>query len=1372
MKRKQLWKKGFSMLLASAMIVTAAPVTASAVESTRAAGGIAETALAYYDFDDFSVSSGDQNVLTDGTRNITLEGSGTKPVLLENTSRGKALSLTAQGYANRADALLPGNPFAGQPTDNGFTLNFWTKTVGATGGGNCLVDFEVAPATSGRAGTLAVNQKMVYWNTTDQESSTKRFTDYNTDFGLSEAKGWQMVTMTITQSEIAFYTDGKKISHSVANNNDSSFKDNKELILKDLAGTSGIAQAAQTNVRLGASLATYWNCAGAWLDDVSFYGKALTASEVQSLYNETNKDNSLQGIAVTGADGVDVGKERQLGTVLIPADSVAQGTVTWSSDNTAVATVSASGKVRGVSAGTANITASVDGKTSEPFQVTVFEPVSDLAQGYYMTVYSTTKPFYTDGAWNIDQETQSVYVAVSEDGQNFQVLNNGGGVVFSKNTKGSMKITEPRIFKTDGGFKIVAADADLTKGYHEFTSKDGVHYYDDTITQSPNTAASLSKDDFSLLLNGANLLESDSSITLGNAISLTAEEYKYIVDKLGTVVNTGLDTEKFELKLEPGETVTQEMIEEKWPSVDATYSDGSTQKFNVDWSGALEGKDFSEKGEYEVTGTVIQTKYLNKLKELNGSNLPDDDPNNANPDVPTNYDPATGKVYYDATKYVEGLADPFIYWDEQTGYYYMTGSYFPQAGDAMGSENTEQYDRVTLRRSRTLEGLQTRHGDNGQGGENGQVTIWKVGNQGYENNAGENVSRGYRYIWAPEIHRVGDYWVVYFTESQSANSAFGIYSHALILDGDKDPYETALTDPGQASEWKDYQMRMAPGVTSRYNSIGTSFCLDMTYFKDQQNGKSYVIWAGKPTASHGGDSTDLFIATVDEERPWMLTSPETRLTCSEYGWERIRFCVNEGPTVLQHDGNIFMCYSACGTGSEYMIGMCSAKGGEDLLDIANWTKSPYPLLSSRDVDGEEGPGHNSFTVDQDGNAIFVYHARPTSHNYKKCGNYNSEALNDPCRHARLKRVHWAADGTPILRMVYADELLEENSTVTLKVKVAAWVKEVSLNKSKLSMKVGDTEELKATITPDKVDDPTITWTSEDAAIASVDNAGKVTAKKPGTTKIIATAASGVSAECEVTVEKTVIAVTGVTLSASTLSLKEGETGTLTATVEPKDATDTKLTWTSSDQNVATVDANGKVTALKAGTAKIKVTAASGVSAECTVTVTAAGSGTTDPGATVTKLTLNKKSITIGVKEKVSLKATVNPKNAKLSWTSSKPKIATVSGKGQVTAKKAGKTVITVKAGNKTAKCTVTVKKAPNKITLNKKSVNLKRKRTFQIKVKLPKNTASYTIKYTSSNKKVAKVSSSGKVTAVKKGSAKITAKTFNGKKAVLKVKVK
>ena len=148
----------------------------------------------------------------------------------------------------------------------------------------------------------------------------------------------------------------------------------------------------------------------------------------------------------------------------------------------------------------------------------------------------------------------------------------------------------------------------------------------------------------------------------------------------------------------------------------------------------------------------------------------------------------------------------------------------------------------------------------------------------------------------------------------------------------------------------------------------------------------------------------------------------------------ISYYVNEGPTFVQRDGKVYMCYSASGTGSEYAIGLLTADSGEDLLNRSNWRKNPYPLLTSKDVAGEEGPGHNSFTIDEDGNVIFVYHARPTSHNHtykgrRLCGS-GSDSLSDPCRHARLKRVHWQNDGTPILKMTYEEELSVDHHKVT------------------------------------------------------------------------------------------------------------------------------------------------------------------------------------------------------------------------------------------------------------------------------------------------------------------------------------------------------
>ncbi len=246
------------------------------------------------------------------------------------------------------------------------------------------------------------------------------------------------------------------------------------------------------------------------------------------------------------------------------------------------------------------------------------------------------------------------------------------------------------------------------------------------------------------------------------------------------------------------------------------------------------------------------------------------------------------------------------------------------------------------------------------------------------------------------------------------------------------------------------------------------------------------------------------------------------------------------------------------------------------------------------------------------------------------------------------------------------------------------------------------------------------------------------------------------------------------LNKPTLSLTVGQSETLKATVEgSQSAMNESLVWSSDKTAIASVDQNGKVTARAAGTANITVTTSNGCKTICKVTVKSPVKPIKP--IKVSKVTLNKKSLTLGVKETFSLKATVKPGNAanrKVTWKSDKPKTVAVSKSGKVTAKKKGKAVITAKADGKTAKCTITVKAAPKKISLNAKKKTLKKGKTFQIKVKLPKNTASNKITYTSSKKKIASVSSKGKVKALKKGKSVITVKTFNGKKAKVTITVK
>ena len=161
---------------------------------------------------------------------------------------------------------------------------------------------------------------------------------------------------------------------------------------------------------------------------------------------------------------------------------------------------------------------------------------------------------------------------------------------------------------------------------------------------------------------------------------------------------------------------------------------------------------------------------------------------------------------------------------------------------------------------------------------------------------------------------------------------------------------------------------------------------------------------------------------------------------------------------------------------------------------------------------------------------------------------------------------------------------------------------VSLSKDSLTLDVGGTEDLIATITPETATDKNLTWASDAEGVATVDQNGKVNAVAPGTANITVTTQDGShTATCAVTVTQPV---TGVTLDPTSLSLFTGDTATLTATVEPENATNKNVTWSSDKPEVATVE-NGKVTAKAAGTATITATAEddSNISATCTVTVT-------------------------------------------------------------------------------------------------------------------------------------------------------------------------
>ncbi len=245
------------------------------------------------------------------------------------------------------------------------------------------------------------------------------------------------------------------------------------------------------------------------------------------------------------------------------------------------------------------------------------------------------------------------------------------------------------------------------------------------------------------------------------------------------------------------------------------------------------------------------------------------------------------------------------------------------------------------------------------------------------------------------------------------------------------------------------------------------------------------------------------------------------------------------------------------------------------------------------------------------------------------------------------------------------------------------VESVRLSASSLELTVGDQKSLNATISPANATNKNISWTSSRPNVASVTSDGIVEGISAGTSVIIASSANGIKANCDIVVKEKVVPVTSITLDRTTLTMTEGDTQTLTATVKPDDASDKTVTWTSSNTSVAKVD-GGKVTAVAQGTATITAKAGD-KTATCTVTVE-------KKVVPVTSITLDRTTLTMTEGDTQTLTATVKPDDASdktVTWTSSNTSVAKVDG-GKVTAVAQGTATITAKAGDKTATCAVTV----------------------------------------------------------------------------------
>lgn len=319
------------------------------------------------------------------------------------------------------------------------------------------------------------------------------------------------------------------------------------------------------------------------------------------------------------------------------------------------------------------------------------------------------------------------------------------------------------------------------------------------------------------------------------------------------------------------------------------------------------------------------------------------------------------------------------------------------------------------------------------------------------------------------------------------------------------------------------------------------------------------------------------------------------------------------------------------------------------------------------------------------------------------------------------------------------------------------VENITLDYTDEIMRVGDTLRITAAVTPIEASDKTVVWESSNTNVCVVDSTGFVQAVGVGSCTILCKSYDGnATAMCNIYVKQPV---TSVVLNVNDITVRKGQVFWLNATCLPENADNKICTWTSRDESVCTVENDGKVTAVGAGTTSIIVTNTdSGLTAFCVVTVT----------QPVTGITLNSDYQLLWVGAKYAIIPNIEPydaENKKVTYLSSDPSVATVDENGIVTAVSGGTCIIevTTEECSLTAACTIDVKEYVSSITLSEtdKFMNIGASGTLVASVQTSTAT-NKAIVWSSSDDSVCSVDGDGNIYANSVGNAVITATAADG----------
>ncbi len=550
----------------------------------------------------------------------------------------------------------------------------------------------------------------------------------------------------------------------------------------------------------------------------------------------------------------------------------------------------------------------------------------------------------------------SMHLAYSEDCRHFEPLNHNSGVLFAKatdNEDGTMNakcLKSPYTFSMeDGSFGIVAVrtqadgsdDAEslgkvlffVTKDFLQYTEVGLIELHSDGFIQEVTCYFDKTRKVYVLCwsqdgkwfrveitdlysLKAAAKPEQIQEFKIhwydteiegiipSNVLAVPEAIGNRLKYKLSTQVNIAMEF--------PKEVRTGSLEELKNVKALATYNDGTSAYKTIDWD--TDGINWSQKGIYDITGTVHQEHYMFPVAI-----------NRADPCIKK----WKRKYYFIATNDADG----------------NNSLYIREADSIPGLVNSEEkllLDAYT-----------------------------------YEHIKG--------FLWAPEFHEIGE--DLYIFHAATSSEFFHIESHVMKL--------KRGGNPSKREDWSIPQRVLKKDGTFLCQE-GKVISLDMTVIP--WNNEYYVAWSERQFIPVDLGAW-IYIAKIDPNEPWKLTSDPVLLTKPDYGWANNHVFVDEGPFALITDKKLFLTFASAMVDSTYVVGLLTAEPGAPLLEPGSWTKLNYPLLTSRSVLGEFGPGHISFVTDDKGVIWNAYHARP--------------GVDGP-RSTGLRRVHFDIDGYPVL----------------------------------------------------------------------------------------------------------------------------------------------------------------------------------------------------------------------------------------------------------------------------------------------------------------------------------------------------------------------